>query len=90
MFMAFLMSNKPSNQAPWPSHRLMDTSTPKTLTNPVYKLHLRMASPSSPKTQAHSRPKTLQEFRYFHILSSLCHFFKWAHLYVQKQQNYVL
>ena len=32
MFMAFLMRNKPSNQAPWPSHRLMGTSTPKTLT----------------------------------------------------------
>ena len=32
MFMAFLMRNTPCNQAPWPSHRLMDTSTPKTLT----------------------------------------------------------
>ena len=48
-----------------------------------------MASPSSPKTQAHSRPKTLKKFRFSHILSSLSHFFKWAHLYVQKQQNYV-
>lgn len=29
MFMAFLMRDTSSNQAPWPSHRLMGTSTPK-------------------------------------------------------------
>ena len=84
MFMALLMRNTPSNQAPW-THGYLYSQNP----NPLYKVHLRLASPSSPKTQAHSRPHTLKNFRFFHILSSLSEFFKWAHLYVQKQQNYV-